>query len=213
MSDIELSPRERRYQRTQQAILTAARSILAEEGVDKLSIRAIADRIDYSPAGLYEYYGSKEEIISALCGEGHRMLKRYMAQVPLTLPPDEYIVELGMAYIQFALQNPDYFLLIFTSMSARPTFESEVPISPPAEMMGEDSSFPLLLRGVKRAVEAGTIDYLPEMGLIETAYAFWSLVHGAAMLRITHLKEFKVEFNHADRSMLTAFVRGMGSEE
>src|SRR5688500_12347249 len=104
MADEELRPRERRYQRTQQAILTAARSLLTEGGPDALAIRAIADRSDLSPAGLYEYYGSKEEIITALYWEGHRMLKRYMAQVPLTLPPDEYMVELGIAYIHFALQ-------------------------------------------------------------------------------------------------------------
>src|SRR5687768_7909191 len=157
MSMEEPSPRERRYQRTQQAIITAARSLLAEGGADKLSIRAIADRIDYSPAGLYEYYGSKEEIIGALCWEGHRTLKRYMAQVPLTLSPDQYIIELGMAYIRFAVQNPDYFLLIFTAMSTRPTFQDEVPATPPAEMINEDSSFPLLLNAVERAVESDTI--------------------------------------------------------
>jgi AcrR family transcriptional regulator len=207
----ELSPRQRRHQRTQQTILEAARALLAEGGPDKLSIRAIADRIDYSPAGLYEYYGSKEEIIGALCWEGHRTLKRYMAQVSLTMPPDQYLVEIGMAYIEFALQNPDYFLLIFTSSAARPEYDSASG-GPSAEMMEEDSSFPLLLKGVARAVEAGTIRYLPDLGLVETAYAFWSIVHGAAMLRISYLSDVESDFHRADRLMLAAFVRGMGTE-
>jgi AcrR family transcriptional regulator len=207
----ELSPRERRYQRTQQAILTAARAIVAEEGADKLSIRAIADRIDYSPAGLYEYFGSKEEIIGALCREGHRTLRRYMERVPLTLPPDEYIVELGMAYIHFATQNPDYFLLIFTTTGTQPDFEGTVPDGPPEGMMSEDSSFTILLKGVDRAAQAGTIHLLEGLGLMETAYAFWSIVHGAAMLRVTYLKLLQVEFDRADRLMLAALVQGMGS--
>lgn len=211
MNTQDLSPRQRRHQRTQQTILEAARALLAEGGPDKLSIRAIADRIDYSPAGLYEYYGSKEEIIGALCWEGHRTLKRYMAQVPVTMPPDQYLVEIGMAYIQFALQNPDYFLLIFTSSSARPEYDSASG-GPSAEMMEEDSSFPLLLMGVARAVEAGVIHYLPGLGLVETAYAFWAIVHGAAMLRVGYLSEVKSDFDRADRLMLTAFVRGMGAE-
>lgn len=211
MLDEELSPRERRYQRTQQAILTAARTLLAEGGADKLSMRAIADRIDYSPAGLYEYYGSKEEIIGALCWEGHRTLKRYMMQVPHTLLPGEHIVELGMAYIRFALQNPDYFLLIFTSTSTRPSFEGEVPAQPPVEMLSEDSAFPLLLAAVERAVQQGTIHYLKDLGLIETAYAFWAIVHGAAMLRVTHLSEFRVDFERTDLLMLEAFVHGLGN--
>jgi AcrR family transcriptional regulator len=210
VSDEELSPRERRYQRTQQAILSAARALVAEGGADKLSIRAIADRIDYSPAGLYEYFGSKEEIIAALCWEGHRTLKRYMDQVPLTLAPDEYIVELGISYIRFAVQNPDYFLLIFTTMGTRPDFEGEVAGGPPNEMMSEDSSFPVLLKGVARAAEAGTIHLLRDLGLMETAYAFWSIVHGAAMLRVTYLHQLKADFDRADQLMLAAFVRGMG---
>ena len=205
----EQSPRERRHQRTQQAILTAARQLLAEGGEENLSIRAIADRIDYSPAGLYEYYGSKEEIISALCWEGHRTLKRYMEQVSLTLAPDQYIIELGMAYIQFAVLNPDYFRLIFTSSNTRPTQDDSIRIVPSAEMMSEDSSFLVLIRGVARAQEAGTIEFLPGLSVLETSYAFWTIVHGAAMLRITHLSQLKVDFDQADRLTITAFIRGL----
>lgn len=53
-----LTPRERRAQRTRDAILEAARGIISKKGVEALSIRSIADAIDYSPAGLYEYFGS-----------------------------------------------------------------------------------------------------------------------------------------------------------
>lgn len=211
MTEEELSPRERRYQRTQQAILMAAHSLLTEGGPEALSIRAIADRIDYSPAGLYEYYGSKEEIISALCWEGHRMLKRSMAQVPLNLPPDEYMLEIGMTYIHFALQNPEYFLLIFSISTTR--VQGGTAIQPPAEMVEDDSSFPLLLNGVQRAMESGVIKYLPGLGLFETAYTFWAIVHGAAMLRITNLTDLQVDFDPADRAMITAYIRGMGMWE
>ncbi len=210
MFEEELSPRERRHQRTQQAILDAARALLAEGGVDNLSIRAIADRIDYSPAGLYEYFGSKEEIISALCSQGHRTLKQYLAKVPLNMPPDAYIVEIGLAYIEFAIQNPDYFLLIFTSEAGRPP-RSEASEVPSPEMINDDSSFPLLLRGIERAVDAGLIHYLPGQGLMETAYALWSIVHGASMLRVSHLDYLEIDFEATDRLMLTAFVRGLGS--
>ena len=220
----ELSPRERRHQRTQQAILQAARALLAEGGAEKLSIRAIADRIDYSPAGLYEYFGSKEEIIGALAWEGHRTLRRYMARVPLSLAPADYLVELGMAYIQFAIQNPDYFLLIFTTGPLPPpptdtvhreierVKDEAIKIVPSVEMMNEDSSFPLLVNGVQRAVAQGVINYLSGLGALETSYAFWAIVHGAAMLRVSHLNYFNFDFDQADRLMLNAFVRGMGSQ-
>jgi AcrR family transcriptional regulator len=213
MLDEELSPRERRYQRTQQAILSAARSLLAEGGVEALSIRAIADRIDYSPAGLYEYYGSKEEIIGALCWEGHRILKRYVEQVSLALAPDEYLVEIGLAYIRFARQNPDYFLLIFTSATTRATFLGGQPGEPLSEMMDGDSSFPILVNGVRRAVESDTIELLAGLSWMETSYAFWAIVHGAAMLQITNLAEIPLDYERIDRLMLSAFVRGMAKKE
>jgi AcrR family transcriptional regulator len=220
-ADDELSPRERRHQRTQQAILTAAREIIAAEGVDKLSMRAIAERIDYSPAGLYEYYAGKDEIIAAVVAEGHRTLKRYLAQVPRNVPSSDYLADLGMAYIRFATQNPDYFLLMFTNPATqsdrhKPADHNEVfgdmisMISMISEgMISEDSSFPILLNGTQRAVEAGAINFLPGMGLEQTAYAFWTIAHGAAMLQVAHLHSIGVEFTHADREIFHAFGRGL----
>ena len=110
LNQSERTPRERRHQRTQPAIIEAARQIIRESGVDALSIRAIAERIDYSPAGLYEYFGSKEEIVAAVCAQAFERFTRRLAQVDTTLPITEYILELGLSYIDFALRNPDSFL-------------------------------------------------------------------------------------------------------
>ncbi len=203
----DLSPRARRYARTQQAILDAARAIIHEQGADKLSMRAIADRIDYSPAGLYEYFGSKEEIIAAVCRQGHRLLRQTMLTVPPDLPPVEYLTEIGLAYIRFALSNPDYFLLMFTQTSA-PALEPGAGFVE-HEMMDADSSFPLLLQGVQRAREAGLIQPRAELSVMEAAYSLWAIVHGIAMLRITYLREMPMDFARADRAALEAIARGM----
>src|SRR5690606_29046765 len=106
------------------------------------------------------------------------------------------------------LQNRDYFLLIFTTP---PQIDMSDPECAEKEMMNEDSSFPLLLGGVERAAEAGVIQLLPGLGVLGTAYAFWSIVHGAAMLRINYLDYMQMDFDRADRLMLEAFVRGMGN--
>ncbi len=81
--------RQRRHVRTKQAILDAALEIVIQDGPAALSMRALAERIDYSPAGLYEYFGSKEEIIAAVCDEGQRMLYEAMDRVNGGLPPVE----------------------------------------------------------------------------------------------------------------------------
>lgn len=198
------TPREKRHQRTQDAILQAAREIITEKGPDKLSMRALARRIDYSPAGLYEYFGSKEEIITAVCEQGHQRLYATMAQVDQTLPPREYLVEIGLAYIHFAVTYPDYFLLMFTNTSSDASEESM------AQLMAETSSFSILLTAVERLVAAGFATVREDHPVLGIAYSAWGLVHGLAMLRVTFLREAQlVNFAVADRETLRAFGLGL----
>lgn len=208
-ADDDLTPRERRHARTQQAILDAARAIIKEEGVEKLSMRAIADRIDYSPAGLYEYFAGKEEIVGEVCRQGHRLLRRALERVDPALPPATYLVEIGLAYIRFALENPDYFTLIFTQLSAPPLDDSGGLQG--HETVDPDSSFPILLQGVERARQAGILSRVDGLSLFEVAYGYWSIVHGIAILRVTYLRDMPIDFSRADRVALEAFGRGMGS--
>lgn len=196
---MSLSTREKRHQKTKQAILDAARRIIVEKGIDALSIRAIAKRIDYSPAGLYEYFGSKEEIVDQVVQIGHNRLYEYLSRVDQSLPPQDYIRELGLEYIQFATQNSDYFLLMFTHI-------------PPPEMTDhfedEDSTFTLLVQGIGRAVDQGIFKLTEGQTVLSIAYAHWGLVHGLAMLQVTQLSGVGLDFAAADLDALLAFGRG-----
>ena len=185
----ELSPRERRYQRTQQAILDAAREIINKQGIEALSIRAIADKIDYSPAGLYEYYASKVEIVAELVLQGFRRFAHYLDQVDKSLAAEEYLVELGVAYIDFAVKNSDFFLLMFTTapLAYGEYFQETAPHT--AQALQSEDAFGILLRGVDRCIQEGFFHERPDYGLFAMAHAAWSLVHGIAMLQITLLSQ------------------------
>src|ERR1051325_3047864 len=65
---------ERDRQRIQKAILDAARILFIAEGFQNVSMRKIADRIDYSPAAIYSYFPSKDDIFFALTEEGFHIL-------------------------------------------------------------------------------------------------------------------------------------------
>ena len=119
------TPRERRYARTRQAILDAARQLIAEQGLDKFSLRELARRVDYSPAGLYEYFSSKDEIVTAVAAEGFDRLSAYLDRVASDLPPAERLVAIGLAYVGFAHNNPDYFTLMFSDLPSRRTSLAE----------------------------------------------------------------------------------------
>jgi AcrR family transcriptional regulator len=63
--DSRPSRRERRRLATRTEILTAARELLLEVGPEELSLRQVARRADFSPAALYTYFTSRDEIVSS----------------------------------------------------------------------------------------------------------------------------------------------------
>jgi AcrR family transcriptional regulator len=202
------TPRTKRHLRTKQAILEAARAIIAEDGPAALSMRALADRIDYSAAGLYEYFGSKEEIIAAVCDEGQRYLYDAMSAADPGLPPVDYLYQIGLAYIRFALEHPDYFLLMFTV--APPPDIAAVPEEAVKEaMQAEGSAYGILVQAIRRGIDEGAFPVRPGFGLDEMAYAAWTLVHGVAMLRTTALRYYPADLAANDHQVLENFMRGL----
>ena len=197
----DVSTREIRRQRTHQAILDAARQIIARKGIDGLSMRAIAKQIDYSPAGLYEYFGSKEEIVSAVCEQGHARLTQTMRRVDLGLPVDDYLQAIGVAYIEFAQRNPDHFMLMFNNPSTGTPLglDKDQVLS---KMSSEDSSFGVLLQAIQRGIDEGIFQTRPGYGTLEMAHTAWSMVHGMAMLRIGHLRNFPMDFAQVEHEGL-----------
>jgi AcrR family transcriptional regulator len=210
---IELTPRERRYQRTHQAIIDAARQIIREAGVDNLSMRAIAERIDYSPAGLYEYFGSKEEIVGAVCEQNFERLAQRLAEVDTTLSPADYMLELGLAYIDFAVRNPDSFLLMFTTVPLSRTETNESRSFNGESMLGEGTAFGILVQGVQRGVDEGIYHETAGFGVLEMAYAAWAQVHGLAMLHITNSQLLPLDYTVLERHTLHAFGKGLAESK
>jgi AcrR family transcriptional regulator len=82
---------ERDREAVRRAILDAARDLFVTEGYQNVSIRKIAERIEYSPAAIYGYFASKDDIFFALAEEGFRLLgdpgdaprRAYLEQLPL----------------------------------------------------------------------------------------------------------------------------------
>lgn len=195
-----LSPRKRRHLRTRDAILDAARDIITKQGPDKLSMRALAREIDYSPAGLYEYFGSKEEIVEAVCWQGHERLTAEARRVDTSLPPDDYLVAFGMTYIQFALDNPDFYQLMFTKVDGDKN---------DGRTTSEQSSYLILMDCLQRGIEEGVFVPRPSFDAAAMAYAAWTAVHGIAMLRIAHLSNSETDMRALDEAVLRNLVRGL----
>ncbi len=191
MGEVTLKPRDRRAQKNRQRILDAALDLIAEGGLDRLSLRKIALRSDYSPAALYEYFDSKEAIIDVLCLQVDALLTKYLVQADPTLDPAAGLVEIGMRYIDFAIDNPrEYQLLLIHRLSA-----ADVQQDKPA------GSYAVLTDAV------GRLDELPpSLSAPAFTYACWSFVHGLASLRNYLGDSGDLDFSSVQRAALCRFI-------
>jgi AcrR family transcriptional regulator len=113
---------ERDREAVHRAILDAARELFVTEGYRNVSIRKIAEKIEYSPAALYGYFPSKDDIFYALAEEGFRLL--HASDDPAAqdaalanLDPLERIKAIFWRLYDFSRQHPQYFELMFVDRS------------------------------------------------------------------------------------------------
>src|SRR3954471_16699292 len=106
---------ERDREAVRRAILEAARELFVTDGFNNVSIRKIAERIEYSPAAIYGYFPSKDDIFFALGEGGFRLLYGGAAHFAAVdeLPPLDRIRAIFWRLYQFSVEQPQYFALMF----------------------------------------------------------------------------------------------------
>ena len=167
--------RENDKQKMRKLILDTAMKLFLKEGFDRVTIRAIARMIEYSPATLYLYFKDKNEILYALQTIGFEKLYEKQQEVLATKDPWKGLRLLARIYITFALENPEYYDLMFIMRG---------PIKKMREKKKWEEgmrSYELLKTTVSACMEAG---YLIRADVDVATFAFWSITHGIASLII-----------------------------
>ena len=110
---------ERDRESVRRSILDAARELFVSEGYQNVSIRKIAERIEYSPAALYGYFPSKDDIFFALAEEGFHLLHRPLdhADSSASEPPLDAVRRMLWHFFEFSVEQPQYFALMFVDRS------------------------------------------------------------------------------------------------
>jgi AcrR family transcriptional regulator len=113
---------ERDREAVQRAILDAARELFVIEGYQNVSIRKIAERIEYSPAAIYGYFPSKDDIFFALAEEGFRLLGGGLESAAEAgqqgaVAPLERVRSMFWRLYEFSREHPQYFALMFVDRS------------------------------------------------------------------------------------------------
>jgi AcrR family transcriptional regulator len=110
---------DRERQAVRESILDAARELFVTEGYRHVSIRKIAERIEYSPAAIYSYFPGKDDIFFALAEEGFRRLdaKVREAESPDGTPPLDRLRRTWWSFYEFSEEQPQFFELMFVDRS------------------------------------------------------------------------------------------------
>ena len=192
--------REERQADTRKTILQTALELIAEKGLDKLSLREIARRVEYSPAGLYEYFDSKEDILWTLAEEGNERLRTAALSISPDIPAEERIIQACLAYVDFAIHNSEYFIVMNSLTTHRASLD---------EPASSASSYVSFLNIVMEGINKGAITTKKKFYAEEIAYSLWAFVHGMGILRLTQLRNFNADFATINRIALETFIAGL----
>jgi AcrR family transcriptional regulator len=104
----------RQKEETRNNILGAAYDIVKEEGWNGLSMRKIADRIEYTAPIIYEYFSNKEAILEELTGKGFvKLTKELQIAIDKFEKPEDQLEAMWMTYWDFAFTNTELYQLMF----------------------------------------------------------------------------------------------------
>src|SRR5438874_10487609 len=104
----------RQKENLRQEILDAARDLFVRDGYESVSMRKIAEKVEYAPGTLYLYFRDKSEILQSLCEETFAKLRKRMEAIHNDEgDPLDGLRRGLLTYIQFGLDNPSHYTITF----------------------------------------------------------------------------------------------------
>ena len=162
---------------TRQSILAKARELFLLKGFEATTIRNIAEKIEYSPSTIYQHFKDKNEIFYTIHSEAFAELVRYLNASEMHKNPMDQLIALGQIYIQFALENPELYDLMFI-MEAPIDFLNYLE---DANWTEGKIAFDYLKSVIANCIQQGLIK---ETDLESLSYLIWSTVHGLVTISI-----------------------------
>lgn len=192
--------RKREKVALRQEILDAARELFAKEGYESVSMRRIAEKIEYSPTTIYLYFDDKRELIGEICHQTFALLSKKLEKVAAAQGDPVEKLKAGLAaYVEFGTKHADQYRITFMT---------------PYEAEGKDitatqgwQTFQCLVKAVTACVEAGRFR---ETDVMAVSQALWAVIHGLTSVHITHGACFPwVDRNRLVNLTIDSAVRGL----
>lgn len=190
----------RTHDETSQALLTAARRLLADHGPEALTVRRIASEAGMSTMNVYSRFGGKDGVIDELYADGYRRLIDAIDAVPASDDVTAELLAVADTYRSFAIEHPTYYGIMFRS--AVPGFSPS------------DESVEMALGGLAHLV--GRIRRGQEQGQIaETFQAqsvaawLWACCHGMVSFELDGVAGDQVGWEHVYTTGTKVALRGL----
>jgi AcrR family transcriptional regulator len=200
--------REREKSETRDKILDAARELFVAEGYEGVSMRKVAEKIEYSPTAIYVHFADKNQLFHELCREDFAHLQEVMQSAEMPSDPIGRLRQIGRSYVEFGLRFPNHYVFMF--MTPHPPHELD---EEDKEIVGnpEVDAYALLKWAVQVAIDAGRFrEELQDAELI--SQTLWASVHGVISLNIAKCKDPWVEWRPLEQRaelMLDVTLRGL----
>lgn len=199
--------RERERDQTRAKIMNAARELFASEGYDAVSMRRIAEAIEYSPTAIYVHFKDKEALFQELCRDDFGRLAEVFTKLAGVPDPVERIRQIGHAYIRFALQFPNHYRMMFmTPHEHAPDDESACRKGNP-----DEDAYAFLKATVEQAMAEG--HFRADVKDAELAtQVLWATAHGVASLQIVKGTDSWIDWRPVEKRAalaLDSILRGI----
>ncbi len=161
-------------------ILDAARELLVRDGVEQVSMRKIAKKINYTATTLFHHFPNKDALLLAVCEADFLALRRSFEKIATITDPLERLRSMGTAYVTFALEHPSHYRLMFMTPNLH---QMNLETERLHKGNPDQDAYAFLRATVAAVIEAGLLrDEHKDADLV--AQIMWSGVHGVVALHL-----------------------------
>jgi AcrR family transcriptional regulator len=201
--------RQRQKESLRASILDAARELFVEHGYDAVTMRKIAEKIEYSPTAIYQYFTDKESLVQELCANDFLTLAGAFGRLAGIGDPIERLRQMGEEYVRFARSNPNQYRFMFMVPHPRWTWDTEERVNDRGNPNRDAYTF--LKWTCTQAIEQGSLR--PDLNDPDlAAQLIWGAMHGIIALQIAMGQDEWVEWLPLEQlgsATLETLIRGV----